>query len=184
MFAQQGGETGQNNLSPEMAKAFMYGLPALTLVFTSWLPAGVQLSFFVSGVLSCIQAFTFRNAKFRRYFNMTPLPIATPKPSGGPPSPYKGTIRLASNANTTSPPTYSAPLRRVNPALSTNELNSRFQASSNSNLSAASSSPIEQKAPTSRTQALLNKLRQPITEVADSGRAIMAKGNKLSLIHI
>ncbi|PVH71114.1 hypothetical protein DL98DRAFT_577557 [Cadophora sp. DSE1049] len=107
----KGGETGAMNLSPEMTKAMIWGFPALSLLFTWWLPASVQISFFVSGVLSYIQSSLFRQPWFRSYFKMTPLP-ARKDPNAPAPSPYRGDLKIA------------AP---INPVLSQSELNSRFQ---------------------------------------------------------
>jgi YidC/Oxa1 family membrane protein insertase len=99
-------------MSPEAMKLMMYGLPVLTLLFTWWLPAAVQLSFFVSGVLSFGQASLFKMPAFRSYFNMYPLPAAAaPTTSDGKPStPYKGNMKVR------------APLTQV-------ELNNAFQES-------------------------------------------------------
>jgi YidC/Oxa1 family membrane protein insertase len=96
-------------MTPSTLKAMMYLLPAMSFIFTFWLPATVQLSFFVSGVLSYLQATLFKQPWFRNWANMSPLP--TPGgPAANPPSPYKGTLKISANA-----------------ALSQNELNSRFQ---------------------------------------------------------
>ncbi|KUJ17505.1 uncharacterized protein LY89DRAFT_549218, partial [Mollisia scopiformis] len=70
----KGGETGVSNLSPQIFNAMMWGLPLVSLLFTFWLPAALQLSFFVSGLLSFCQATLLRQPWFRNYFNMTPLP--------------------------------------------------------------------------------------------------------------
>lgn len=111
---QRGGETGATALSPEAMKLMMYGLPLLTVVFTWWLPAALQLSFFVSGLLSFGQASLFKIPGFRAYFNMHPLPsgpIASPStPAGQPRSPYKGNLK-------------------VRAPMSTSELNKAFQES-------------------------------------------------------
>jgi len=94
----RGGETGATNMSPEAMKLMMYGLPVLTLLFTWWLPAAVQFSFFVSGLLSFGQASLFKLPAFRRYFNMHPLPNASAAapttPDGKPPTPYKGNMKV------------------------------------------------------------------------------------------
>lgn len=99
-------------MNPQVLKAMMWGMPALTLVFTSWLPAAMQLTFFVGGFLSFLQSRLFQQPWFRSYFNITPVPKQKgPKPSAGPPSAYKGTIR------------------RIAPTgpLSTSELGNRFE---------------------------------------------------------
>lgn len=94
-----------------MMKVMMYGLPALSLVATSWLPAATQLTFFCGGMLSFGQAWLMRKSWFRQFWNMTPLP--TPKRDGdaaAAPTPYKGTMK-----------------RAAHPVFSTAELSSRFQ---------------------------------------------------------
>ncbi|KAK0103111.1 Mitochondrial inner membrane protein oxa1 [Cadophora gregata f. sp. sojae] len=107
----KGGEMGSMNLSPEMTKALMWGFPALSLLCTWWLPASVQISFFVSGLLSMGQATLFRKDWFRNYFNMIPLPAKkTPNAPGAPK--FRGDLKIA------------APF---NPVLSQSQLNSRFQ---------------------------------------------------------
>lgn len=70
----------------------------MTVLFTWWLPAALQLSFFVSGLLSFGQASLFKMPGFRAYFNMSPLPaapVASSTTTGGkPPSPYKGSMKI------------------------------------------------------------------------------------------
>ncbi|KAF8846941.1 hypothetical protein BDZ45DRAFT_755435 [Acephala macrosclerotiorum] len=95
-------------MSPQIFDAIMWGLPLVSILFTFWLPAALQLFFFVSSLLSFGQATLFRQPWFRSYFNMTPLP--QPKGSGPMPSPYKGNFKVAAK-----------------PVLSQAELNSRFQ---------------------------------------------------------
>ncbi len=101
------------NMSPEVQKAMIWGLPAISLIFTSWLPASVQISFFVAGLCSFVQSTLFRQSWFRSFFNMTPLPARAPAGSNpaAPPSPYKGTMKIAAN-----------------PVLSSRELSGRFEA--------------------------------------------------------
>jgi YidC/Oxa1 family membrane protein insertase len=87
----------------------MWGLPALSIAFTWWMPAAVQVTFFVSGLLSFGQASLFRQEWFRKYFNMTPVPKPTPA-GQAPASPYKGNLNI-----------------KANPVLSQAELSQRFQ---------------------------------------------------------
>lgn len=61
-------------MTPAVVKGLSYGLPAITVLFTWWLPAGLQLSFFVSGLLSFAQAQIFRSPAFRGWAGMYPLP--------------------------------------------------------------------------------------------------------------
>jgi hypothetical protein len=86
-----------------MMKGLSYFLPALSLAFTSWLPASVQLSFFVTGVTGFIQAQLFRNEAFRARFNLTPMPkrptaldAFAEVPAAAEPSPYQPHIITAS----------------------------------------------------------------------------------------
>ncbi len=146
-----------------MAKALTYGLPGLTVLFTWWLPAAVQISFFVSGLLSFAQASMFKSPVFRNYFGMTPLPSSTNPTTR--PSPYKGTMKLAAAAP--APGTSASATPKSSPVLSTSELNSRFEASSISNESA---SPPRSK--------LLSKLLNPINQARDSARGVMKKANE------
>ena len=84
---------GVSTISPAAMKLMAYALPAFTLLFTWWLPAGVQLSFFVAGVISACQSLLFRWAPFREFFNMTPMPKGPGlfnKPAE--PSPYQPRI--------------------------------------------------------------------------------------------
>jgi YidC/Oxa1 family membrane protein insertase len=76
-----------------MQKIFMWGLPAITVIFTWWLPAALQLSFFVSGVLSYGQSSLFKWGRFREWAKMTPL---DPIPSSSTPTPsvYKGEMKV------------------------------------------------------------------------------------------
>jgi YidC/Oxa1 family membrane protein insertase len=63
-----------NTLSPAVQKAFMYGLPVISLIFTAFLPSAVQLWFALNSVLGFFQAGLFRMAGFRAWAGMTPLP--------------------------------------------------------------------------------------------------------------
>ncbi len=74
LVLRRGGETGVSTMSATTMKLFAIGMPLLTLVFTYWLPAGLQFSFFLSGLLSAGQATLFRNAAFREKFGMSALP--------------------------------------------------------------------------------------------------------------
>jgi YidC/Oxa1 family membrane protein insertase len=67
-------------MSVTAIKALSYGLPTISVLFTWWLPAGLQLSFFISGIASYAQAQTFRSAAFRRWAGMYPLPTKMADP--------------------------------------------------------------------------------------------------------
>lgn len=80
-------------MDPVLMKFMMYFLPILTVSFTWWLPAALQLSFFISGLLSFGQATLFQQPAFRRAVNMYPLPTAAaPAKDGKPSTPYKGSM--------------------------------------------------------------------------------------------
>lgn len=89
-----------------MQKALQYGLPTLTFVFGFWLPAGLQLSFLVSGICSAIQGTLFRSPGFRKWAGMYPLPEPnTPKAN-----PTTKEIRMAARGtNSSGNPVYQAP---------------------------------------------------------------------------
>lgn len=74
LVLRRGGETGVSTMSPTTMKMFAIGMPLLTLIFTYWLPAGLQLSFLLSGILSAGQATLFRNPDFRAKMGMAELP--------------------------------------------------------------------------------------------------------------
>ncbi|KAI6717388.1 hypothetical protein JHW43_000044 [Diplocarpon mali] len=105
----RGGEMAVTNFKPVVHKAMMWGLPTISIIFTWWLPAALQLSFMVTGILSYIQSTLFRQPWFRNYFSMTPLPRKVPPGTPSQQSPYKGQMRLAAKP------------------MSTKELNSRFE---------------------------------------------------------
>lgn len=106
---------GVNNMSPVVIKGLSYGLPAITLLFTAWLPSSLQLSFFVSGVASFLQSQLFRNPAFRARFNMQPLPDKPVDPFTKPAerSPYQDRVVVVpkSGYSHASPvePTYEPP---------------------------------------------------------------------------
>lgn len=77
-------------MSPQATKIMVVAFPALTLLITAFMPAALQVSFFVAGMISLIQSTLFRMPGFRSYFNMYPLPPPTPAT----PTPYKGTMNV------------------------------------------------------------------------------------------
>jgi YidC/Oxa1 family membrane protein insertase len=86
-------------MSPEFMRGMSYFLPTISLIFTSFLPSAIQLSFFITGFLSYCQAQLFRWAPFRTYMNMTPLPTRRPdafaRAPAAEPSPYQSRIITA-----------------------------------------------------------------------------------------
>jgi YidC/Oxa1 family membrane protein insertase len=98
-------------MSPEFMRGMSYFLPTISLIFTSFLPSAIQLSFFITGALSYCQAQLFRWAPFRTYMKMTPLPTGRPdafaRAPAVEPSPYQSriitaTARPASSVGSTS----------------------------------------------------------------------------------
>ncbi|KAI9744183.1 MAG: Mitochondrial inner membrane protein oxa1 [Claussenomyces sp. TS43310] len=109
----KGGETGVNNMSPVVIKSLSYVLPGITLIFTAWLPSGLQLSFFISGLLSYLQSQIFRNPAFRARFGMQPLPEKPVDPfkKDAEPAPYQDRVIVVpkSGYSHNAGPTYEAP---------------------------------------------------------------------------
>ncbi|KAE8447829.1 hypothetical protein EG329_010058 [Mollisiaceae sp. DMI_Dod_QoI] len=153
----KGGETGISNLSPQVYKGMMWGLPGLSLLFTWWLPASVQLSFFVAGLCSFIQATLLRQPWFRNYWNMTPLP----QPKGPTePSPYKGNLKVAAN-----------------PVLSQAELNSKFQEAGTSPQRTVEE--IRKLSPPKKVIGnVLGSITGTVAEIRDAGKGIVEKGKE------
>jgi YidC/Oxa1 family membrane protein insertase len=91
-------------------RGMSYFLPAISLIFTSFLPSAIQLSFFITGALSYCQAQLFRWAPFRTYMNMTPLPTNRPdafaRTPAAEPSAYQSRIITATARST---PSYEPP---------------------------------------------------------------------------
>ncbi|EHL02100.1 putative Mitochondrial inner membrane protein OXA1L [Glarea lozoyensis 74030] len=112
LVLRKGGEAGNSTMDPSIQKAMMFGLPALSLAFTWWFPAAVQLSFAITSTISYGQVVAMANPTFRSFFNMTPVPPQTPT---GP-----GSSSSSVSQSTTSTPS----------VLSQAELNSRFQGTS------------------------------------------------------
>ncbi|RKF59022.1 Mitochondrial inner membrane protein OXA1 [Golovinomyces cichoracearum] len=93
----KGGETGIQTMNPKMLVVMTWGLPLISVIFTSWLPAGVQLTFFVSGILSLSQASLLRQPWLRSYFEMTPLPTSNSVKSSDVASSIKTSSRVVEN---------------------------------------------------------------------------------------
>jgi YidC/Oxa1 family membrane protein insertase len=74
LVMQKGGETGSSQMSPNTMRLMAYGFPALSFMFTWWLPAAIQLSFFITSVWSAGQVALFNNPSFRNRFGIYPLP--------------------------------------------------------------------------------------------------------------
>ncbi len=153
---------GVSTVSPTVQTALMYGFPALSFVFTFWLPAALQLSFLVSGFISYLQATALQSEKFRQWWNLTPLPKK----------------QVATKAT----PVYKG---RANIALTQEELAARFQGAGSKqgdelqnklndirDLKAPNSS---WKAPTIITGAVKD-IKGTVNEVGDSFKGIIGQG--------
>lgn len=140
-------------------KIMQVALPALTLVVTAFMPAAVQVSFFVSGILSLFQAALFRRKWFRSFFNMYPLPSRTgAKPSK--PSPYKGTLNVR------------APLTQA-------ELNQTYQQSRSS---ATTSTPTKEGKITKFVKGTVHgaatDIKTTFTDATKSAREMVGQGKE------
>lgn len=160
---------GTSNFSPAVFNAMKWGLPALSLLFTWWLPAAVQLSFFVSGLMSFGQATLFRQTWFRQYWNMTPLPTnAIPGAKVGPEniSPYKGKLKIAANT-----------------VLSQAELSSRFQGAQKSALNEKLGKIRENKPPGGALGKVINgafkDVKGTVDEIKDAGSGVVSSAKEL-----
>lgn len=85
-------------MSPEVMKIVSLALPAISFLFTFWLPAAVQVSFLTTGIMSYLQMWLFQNEAFRARFGMYPL-SPPPQPGTSAPSPYKGIINVRARQN-------------------------------------------------------------------------------------
>jgi YidC/Oxa1 family membrane protein insertase len=126
---QLGGEAGMSAASAKLRNAMMYGLPLLAVVFTSFAPAAVQISFCAAAGLSLCTTTILRQPGFRKMLGLAPRIVpAAVKPAGAETGPYKGTINVAgrvksssttSGRNTpfsaTSSATATAPKPKMNP---------------------------------------------------------------------
>lgn len=79
-------------MSPNTMKLLAYGFPILSILFTFWLPAGVQLSFFVTGLWSAAQVTLFKNPAFRSFLGMTQMPPPVKEVNLKDASPYRADI--------------------------------------------------------------------------------------------
>jgi hypothetical protein len=88
--------------SAKLRNAMMYGLPLLAVVFTSFAPAAVQISFCAAAGLSLCTTTILRQPAFRKMLGLAPriLPAAV-KPTGTEAGPYKGTINVAGRVRST-----------------------------------------------------------------------------------
>jgi hypothetical protein len=96
-----------------MLKVMAYGIPAITLLVTSFWPAGLTLSLFVGGLLSAGQVTLLRNTTARSRLGLSPLPpSAARSPLDAPvtPSQYQPHIHVLDRKSfRTQTPTYQAP---------------------------------------------------------------------------
>ncbi|OBT46346.1 hypothetical protein VE00_02775 [Pseudogymnoascus sp. WSF 3629] len=88
----QGGEAGTSTMSPNTMKLLAYGFPILSILFTFWLPAAVQLSFFVTGLWSAAQVTLFRYPSVRSFLGMAQMPPPVKEVDLKNASPYRADI--------------------------------------------------------------------------------------------
>lgn len=90
--------------SMKLRNAMMYGLPLLAVVFTSFAPAAVQISFCAAAGLSLCTTSLLRQHVFRNMLGLAPRIVpAAVKPAGTEAGPYKGTINVAGRVRSTAP---------------------------------------------------------------------------------
>ncbi|OBT84451.1 hypothetical protein VE02_06435 [Pseudogymnoascus sp. 03VT05] len=91
----QGGEAGTSTMSANTMKLLAYGFPIVSILFTFWLPAGVQLSFFVTGLWSAAQVTLFRWRSIRSFLGMAQMPLSIKEVDLKNASPYRADIITA-----------------------------------------------------------------------------------------
>ncbi|KFZ13286.1 hypothetical protein V502_06702 [Pseudogymnoascus sp. VKM F-4520 (FW-2644)] len=92
MVLRQGGEAGTSTMSANTTKLLSYGFPVVSFVVTSFLPAGVQLSFFVTGIWSAMQITLFRQPSVRSFLGMAQMPPPVKEVDLKDASPYRADI--------------------------------------------------------------------------------------------
>ncbi|KAL8648025.1 MAG: hypothetical protein Q9226_006176 [Calogaya cf. arnoldii] len=86
-----GGELGSTSaFSPTVMKMFQWGMPIISTVFMSFWPAALQLGFFTTGIMALCQAHLFKQAWFRSFWSVHPLPPKDTSPTGT--AGYKGMV--------------------------------------------------------------------------------------------
>ncbi|OBT63458.1 hypothetical protein VE03_08138, partial [Pseudogymnoascus sp. 23342-1-I1] len=92
LVLRQGGEAGTSTMSANTTKLLSYGFPVISVIITAFLPAGVQLSFFVTGLWSAAQVTLFRQPAVRSFLGIAqmPPPVKTVDPKDA--SPYRADI--------------------------------------------------------------------------------------------
>lgn len=86
-----GGDTGSTNstMSPAIKKVFLYVIPVVTMFFSSFWPAGLQLMLCCTGLVTITQAAAFKQPWLRNLLGMHPLPSpSSARPQDG----YAGVI--------------------------------------------------------------------------------------------
>jgi len=82
----------------KLRNAMMYGLPVLAIVFTSFAPAAVQISFTAAAGLSLCTTTLLRQPAFRKMLSLAPRvtpPTVNAATAAAAARPYKGTINVA-----------------------------------------------------------------------------------------
>ncbi|KFY07764.1 hypothetical protein V492_06842 [Pseudogymnoascus sp. VKM F-4246] len=95
LVLKQGGETGQSTMSANTTKLLAIGFPVASFLFTFWLPAAVQLSFFVTGLWSATQVTLFRQPAVRSALGMAQMPPPVKEVDLKNASPYRADIVTA-----------------------------------------------------------------------------------------
>lgn len=93
-----------------------YTLPGVAFVATCWMPAGMTFSFFIGSLMSGGQAILFRNAAFRNFVGIVPLPEQAKDSSNSkvpskdePESPFQSRVVIAPKGTYRQTATYESP---------------------------------------------------------------------------
>ena len=86
------GTSNAATMNPKLRNFMQYGLPSLSFFFMAWWPAGMQLTFATTAVLSFFTSTLLRNPAVRSFLRIEPL--ATAPASDTAASPYKGIMNV------------------------------------------------------------------------------------------
>lgn len=136
-------------------KLFQVLMPGLTLAVTAFLPASVQVSFFVSGMLSLIQSILLRRPAVRNFFKL--YPIKTVKTTATGPSPGAINVRV--------PPTQA-------------QLNSSYKQAQPAAPQEQDQGGVVKKFVKSTVQGATKDIRTTFSEAVKSGREMAGQGKE------
>jgi YidC/Oxa1 family membrane protein insertase len=133
---------------------FQVLMPGVTLAVTAFLPASVQVSFFVSGMLALVQATLLRRPAVRKFFKL--YPIKTVRDTATGPSPEAINVRV--------PPTQA-------------QLNSSYK-QTHPVAPQSGEDGVVKRFVKSTVQGATKDIRTTISEAVKSGREIAGQGKE------